>query len=145
MYSEYISNNISVTKLPRTAITYERIAQLDKSNNTPSFYIQMLGYTRVKGIVYYESEIGWESADRNDIYTRHVRNRYSELRLIYEWIIKQNYYIEPLFPEKKYFGSESESTARHRSMMFQQYFSELNTIKGISETYQFINCFGQLL
>lgn len=134
----------TVIKIPRRAVTHDKLAQLDRSSNKPSFYIQFIGYTHIKGIVYYESEIGWESANETDIYTRYVRNRYSELRLIHDWIIKQNYYIKSPFPEKKYFGSESDMTARYRSMMFQNYFSNLNTIERISETYYFISCFGEL-
>lgn len=105
----------------------------------------MIGYTLINGIVFYESEIGWEIRDTFDIYTRHTRNRYSELLRIHEWIVKQNHHIESLFPEKRCFGSQSEATARQRIILFQAYFQELNTIEGISDEQTFIACFGQLI
>ena len=118
-------------RIPLPLLTINKLALLEKSTNTPPFYILTEGTNVVNDVVYYEIEICLQD-DKNAVLNR-VTRRFSQIEKFHQALKKA---LEPKIklpkiPPKKLFGTTNAEFIQERKDALQEYFNIFPSLQGI--------------
>ena len=129
--------------VPRNIVPKRSLEQLERSVNSPPFYIALTHHKLVGPTMYYYCEVGVGLNDYGDVKIGTVAVRYSKLRELKERLertMKGEMERLPTFPKKRWFGSPL-MVAQERIPMLTLWLSRLNTVKWITHDEMFRRMF----
>lgn len=118
-------------RIPLPLLTINKLALLEKSTNTPPFYILIEGTNVVNDVVFYDIELCLQD-DKNAVLNR-ITRRFSQIEKFHQAIKKvlEPKIKLPKLPPKKIFGTTNADFIKERKDALQAYFNFYPTVQRI--------------
>lgn len=133
--------------IPLNALSADKRTLLNRSTNTPKFYITLFDYEITETFIKYMLEIGRQSIfDDKQIYVHHVQTRYSQLLRLYNDITNNQSFTSfnfTEFPPKKWFNNLTTETANERLSQINMFLHSLNKLPYATIINSFNVVFGE--
>ena len=118
-------------RIPLPLLTINKLALLEKSTNTPPFYILIEGTNVINDVVFYDIELCLQD-DKNAVLNR-ITRRFSQIEKFHQAIKKvlEPKIKLPKLPPKKIFGTTNADFIKERKDALQAYFNFYPTVQRI--------------
>ena len=130
-------------RIPISALSRQKNAQLALSATTPPMYIIIEKYSYDKDLKTHTYDIEIGTQDQHDVIIRKIKTRYSVLRKLHQ-SLKSSFRdtpIQPKFPPQKYIFNNNPEFIKERASDLQKYLAQLTKIPGVTHNSNFVSLF----